>query len=173
MSLFNQILGAIDNPNQTANSGQLAGIFNTVQQLSSAYQSNPEAVQTATAIVGKHVRSALKEKRDAQGEQQAQAIVHEYSGIRPSNQAVQALFSSPQVQQIVKEIESRTPIPSGTIQTMLPTLVPLVLNLLETGTDPQNPNNANSVLSSFLDADGDGDVDISDAMQLAGRYLKG
>jgi hypothetical protein len=173
MSLFNQILGAIDNPNQMANAGQLAGIVNTVQQLSSTYQSNPEALQTATAIVGKHVRSALQQKRDTQGEQQAQEIVHQYSGTGPSNQAVQVLFSSPQIQQIVREIESRTPIPAGAIQAMLPALVPLVLNLLETGTDPQNPQSTNSVLSSFLDADGDGDVDISDAMQLAGRYLKG
>lgn len=173
MSLFNQILSAIDNPNQTANSGQLGGIINTVQQLSSTYQSNPEAVQTATAIVGKHVRSALQQKRDTEGEQQAQEIVHQYSGTSPSNQAVQVLFSSPQIQQIVNEIESRTPIPAGAIQAMLPALVPLVLNLLETGTDPQNPQSANSVLSSFLDADGDGDIDISDAMQLAGRYLQG
>ncbi|NET55343.1 MAG: hypothetical protein F6K47_03865 [Symploca sp. SIO2E6] len=171
MSLFNQILSAIDNPNQTASSGQLAGIINTVQQLSSTYQSNPEAVQMATSIVGKHVRSALQQKRDTEGEQQAQGIVHQFSGISPSNQAVQALFGSPQIQQIVREIEARTPIPGGSIQAMLPALVPLVLNLLETGTDPQNPQSANSVLSSFLDADGDGDVDISDAMQLAGRYI--
>jgi len=172
MSLFNTILSAIDNPNQTASPGQLMGIINAVQQLGSTYQSNPEAVQTATAIVGKHVRSALQQKRDTEGEKQAQNIVHQYSGINPSNQAVQMLFSSPQIQQIVREIESRTPIPGGAIQAMLPALVPLVLNLLETGTDPQNPQNSNSVLSSFLDADGDGDVDISDAMKLAGRYMR-
>ncbi|NEP56314.1 MAG: hypothetical protein F6K31_04730 [Symploca sp. SIO2G7] len=171
MSLFNQILSAIDNPNQAASPGQLAGIINTVQQLGSTYQSNPEAVQMATAIVGKHVRSALQQKRDTEGEQQAQEIVHQFSGMNPSNQAVQALFGNSQIQQIVREIETRTPIPGGAIQAMLPAIVPLVLNLLESGTDPQNPQSSNSVLSSFLDADGDGDVDISDAMKLAGRYI--
>jgi len=54
---------------------------------------------------------------------------------------------------------------------MLPILVPLVLNLLQTGTGVQSQGGANPVLNAFLDADRDGDVDIADAMQMAGRYL--
>jgi hypothetical protein len=54
----------------------------------------------------------------------------------------------------------------------LPTLVPLALNFLKTGNSAQNPgNSSNSVLNSFLDADGDGDVDLGDALQMAGKYL--
>jgi len=34
MGLFDQIINAIDDPNQQASSGQLANIFNTTQQLS-------------------------------------------------------------------------------------------------------------------------------------------
>ena len=51
-------------------------------------------------------------------------------------------------------------------------LVPLVLQFLQSGTNSQNPQSGgNSVLNSFLDADGDGDVDISDAMGMASRFL--
>jgi hypothetical protein len=51
-------------------------------------------------------------------------------------------------------------------------LVPLVLNLLKTGSNAQNPaQGSNPVLNTFLDADGDGDVDITDAMSMAGRFL--
>jgi len=53
---------------------------------------------------------------------------------------------------------------------MLPILVPLV-NLLQTGSRVQNPRWIESCAEYFLDADRDGDVDIADAMQMAGRYL--
>jgi hypothetical protein len=51
---------------------------------------------------------------------------------------------------------------------MLPTLVPLALNFLKTGNNGQG---SNSVLSSFLDADGDGSFDMGDAMQMASGFL--
>lgn len=173
MSLFNTILSAIDNPDQQANPNQLAGILNTVQQLSSASGTNPDTIQSVVGIVGKYVRSSLQETRVNQGEQQAQAIVDRFSGTQPSNQAVDLLFSAPQVQAMVQEIESRTGLGAGTIQSMLPNIVPLVLNFLQTGSSAQNPqSSANPVLSSFLDSDGDGDVDLMDAMQMASRYLK-
>jgi hypothetical protein len=54
---------------------------------------------------------------------------------------------------------------------MLPILVPLVLKFLQSGNNTQNPQGSNPVLNTFLDADGDGDVDIADAMQMAGRYM--
>jgi hypothetical protein len=54
---------------------------------------------------------------------------------------------------------------------MLPILVPLVLKFLQTGNNAQNPQGSNPVLNTFLDADNDGDVDIADAMRMAGRYF--
>jgi hypothetical protein len=57
------------------------------------------------------------------------------------------------------------------IQSMLPMLVPLVLKFLQTGNNTQGGQGGNPVLNTFLDADGDGDVDIADAMQLASRHL--
>jgi hypothetical protein len=78
------------------------------------------------------------------------------------------LFSAPQLQQLIGEIESKTGMNATMIQAMLPTLVPVVLNFLKTGADTSG---GNSVLNSFLDADGDGDVDMFDAMQLASRHL--
>ena len=171
MSLFNQIINALDNSNQEGNSGQLAGIFNTVQQLSNNAQADPSTLQSALSIVGNYTRSALQEKRANEGEQQTEAFVNQFSGTQPNNQAVNLLFSTPQIQQLIQEVSERTGLNPGIIQAILPTLVPIVLNLLKTGADPQNPGASNPVLNSFLDADGDGDVDIADAMQMASRYL--
>lgn len=172
MGLFDTIVSAIDNPNREASSGQLSSILGAVQQLSSAQGADVSQIQSAMSIVGNFTRSSLQEKRGSEGEEQVASLVNQFSGTQPSSQAVQMLFSAPQIQQMIQEIESRTGLSAGTIQGMLPMLVPIVLNFLKTGASSSNPQGSNSVLSSFLDADGDGDVDISDAMQMASRYMQ-
>lgn len=172
MGLFNNILGALKNPEQEANDEQLTGIFNAIDQVSRSYQTDPSTVQSAMTIVGKYAKNALREKRSAGGDQQAQEIVNQYAGTQPSPQVVQNLFSMPQIQQLTQEVEKRTGINQGLVQGMLPILVPLVLNFLKTGTHSRNPLSSNPVLSGFLDTDHDGDVDVADALQLASRHLK-
>ncbi|MEC4804512.1 MAG: DUF937 domain-containing protein [Jaaginema sp. PMC 1079.18] len=172
MSLFNTILGAIDNPEREASSNQIGSIINTIQSLSQNNNANPDSIQTAMSVIGKYARSSLQQKRQAGGEEAVNSIVNQYGGTQANNQIINILFSTPQVQQMVGEIAQRTGLPAGTIQSMLPLLVPLVLNFLKTGKNNQNPLASNPVLSQFLDADGDGDVDLADAMQLASRYMK-
>lgn len=176
MGLFDQIINAIDNSNRESNpeaySGQMAGILSTIQQLSDSYGADPTKVQSVLSIVGNYVRSALQQKRTTDGNEEAEAIVARNSGIYPNPQAVHALFSRNQEEQVAEAAAQRTGLNVGTIQQMLPILVPLVLNLLQTGTHAQNQRGgSNPVLSAFLDADRDGDVDVADAIQMAGRYL--
>jgi hypothetical protein len=171
MGLFDQIINAIDNPSQQASSGQLGDILSTVNQLSNNSNTDPSTIQTALSVVGNYARSALQDKRAHEGSEQTQQFVNQFGGTQPSSQAVQLLFNAPQIQQIVQEVASRTGLSSATIQSMLPFLVPIVLKFLQSGSNTQNPQGGNPVLNTFLDADGDGDVDIADAMQMAGRYL--
>ncbi|MBD1938134.1 DUF937 domain-containing protein [Microcoleus sp. FACHB-68] len=172
MGLFDQIINAIDNPNQQANPNQIDNIYGTVQQLGNNYGATPDATQMALSMVGNYVRSALQQQRNTAGPGQAQQIVNQYSGTTPNNQAVQALFP-PQMQgHIIQEVAQRTGLNAQTIQMMLPVLIPIVLNFLKTGSNVQNPQQGqNPVLNNFLDADRDGDVDIADAIQLAGRHF--
>ncbi|HEY9847734.1 MAG TPA: hypothetical protein V6D03_16245 [Candidatus Caenarcaniphilales bacterium] len=171
MGIFDQILGAIENPNQQASSGQLGSILNTVQQLSNNQGADALATQAMMSIVGSHVRAALQQKRAAAGDAQAQALVNRYSGTTANPQAVQSLFTPTQQQQAVQDTANRTGLNADTIQAMLPVLIPLVLNLLQSGTPTQNPQGANPVLNAFLDADRDGEVDMGDALRLASRFL--
>lgn len=172
MGLFDQILNAVQNPNQEASPNQLGNILGTVQQLSNNYGADPATTQVALSILGNYVRSSLQNVRDQSGQDQAQAIVNNYAGTTPNPQAVQSLFTPNQVGQIADVIAQRTGLNSATIQAMIPILVPLVLNFLKTGTNVQNPQaGSNPVLNSFLDADGDNDVDLGDALSLAGRFL--
>jgi hypothetical protein len=171
MGLFDQILSAVNNPNQQANPNQLGSVMNTVQQLSNNQGTNSATTQLAMSVVGNYVRSALQEKRAVAGDEQAQAIVNQYGGTTPNPQAVQSLFNPNQQQQLVQEAAQRTGLNAGTIQAMLPILIPLVLNLLQSGTNTHNPQGSNPVLSAFLDANGDGNLDIGDAMGMLGRFL--
>ncbi len=171
MSLFNQILGAINNPEREASSNQLGSILNTLQQLSNSYDTNPSTIQSAMSIVGGFTRSALQQKRSAEGEAQVQNIINQFAGTQANSQVLSMLFNSSQLQAMIEQISGRTGINAQTVQAMLPILVPLVLDFLKTGKGIDNSQSDNPVLNSFLDANGDGEVDIADAMMMASRYL--
>ena len=173
MSLFNQILSAIDSPELEASSNQLGNILGTVRQLSdsSSNNANSSDLQSAMSIIGNFTRSALQEQRRQGGSSQVQQLVNQFAGTQASPLALQTLFNSSQVQSMSEQISSRTGMNSQTIETLLPILVPLVLNFLKTGNNNRNAQAANPVLNNFLDADGDGDVDIADAISMASRYL--
>lgn len=172
MGLFDQILGAIDNPNQQGNPDQLSQIVNTVQQVSGNSGVDVGTTQVAMSMLGGYVRSALQDVQSQSGNDRAQEIVNQFSGTSPNLQAALSLFSPNQISQIAEAISQRTGIDAGTIQSMIPVLIPVVLNLLKMGSNAQNPQSgSNSLLNSFLDSDGDNDVDIGDAMRLAGRFF--
>lgn len=171
MGLFNQILSAINDPEKQASTNQIGNIVSTIQQLSSNYDAQPNGIQSAMSIVGKYTRSSLQEKRQHDSEESVQNLINQFAGTQANNQALQLLFSNTQLQQMIGEIEGRTGLSKGTIQGILPVLVPLVLNFLKTGANKHNSLGNNPVLNSFLDADGDGDVDIADAIQMATKYL--
>ena len=172
MGLFDQILSAIDNPNQQASPNQLGNILGAVEQLSGNHGVDAGTTQLAMSVLGGHVRSALQDVRSQSGDAQAQEVVNQFSGTSPNMQAVQSLFGAGQLTQIVTDIAQRTGLNNATVQAMIPVLVPIVLNLLQSGGNAQNPaQGANPVLNAFLDGDGDGDVDITDAMSMASRFL--
>jgi len=175
MALFDQILGAINNPNQQASPDQLGTILNTVQQLSRNQGMDASTTQTALSVVGSYVRSALQQQRATGGNARAEAIVNQFGNAQPSTAALQSLFTPQQQQQVAQAVSQRTGISSDKIMVLLPILVPIVLNLLKTGSAktsaPSSGTNSNTVLNAFLDADGDGDVDVGDAMSWAGRFM--
>lgn len=174
MGLFDQILGAIDNPNQQANPNQIGSILNVVQQVSGQQGMNPSATQAVLSVLGGHVRSALQQQQAQGGRNQVASLVEQFAGTNPNQSAVQSIFSPQQQQSAVQDAAQRTGINAGTIQMLLPILIPIVLNLLKTGASNQgsvqNPQ-SNSVLNAFLDADNDGAVDVGDAISIAGRFL--
>jgi hypothetical protein len=157
MGLFDQLLGAATNTNQ------ITGIVNTIQQLTNQTGGDTSVMQSLFSVVGNQVRSSLQEKQTNEGVTSAQNLVNQFAGTSPNYAAVNSLFT-PELQQQISQIAAqRTGLDPSLIQQLLPSIVPLVLNFLQAGGNP--------ILSSFLDADGDGDVDFADAVLLANRYM--
>jgi hypothetical protein len=172
MGLFDQVLGAINDPNQQGSNDQLGQILGVVQQLAGSQGVEPSAAQGVTSVVGKYVRSALQQQRSTGGIDQIASIIDQFSGTSASPAAVQALFSPQQQQQMTQEASQKTGLNAGTIQSMLPVITPVILNLLRSGKQSTSGSaSGNPVLNSFLDSDADGDVDIGDALSLASRFL--
>jgi len=171
MGLFDGIMAAVNNPNLQANANQLGGIMNAAQQLSNSLGVDQQTVNTAMSVVGNYTKSALQQKRTEEGEEAAKSIVNQYSGLTPSPEAITALFSSTQVSEMMNLISQKTGLDLSIISSILPQLVPMVLQFLNSGSNVLNSAGSNPVLNSFLDADGDGDVDIADAMQMGRRFL--
>ena len=169
MGLFDQIMGAIANPNQQANPDQMSDILGTVQQIASHNNLDAGAGETMVSMVGGYVRSALQQQQAEGGDSKVAAIVNQFGGIGSNPAAVSALFSSDQQAQIATEIVQRTGLPAGTIQGLLASLIPILLNLLGSGKTLEG--NSNPLLNNFLDANNDGNVDLGDAMRLASRFM--
>jgi hypothetical protein len=121
-------------------------------------------MQSILSVVGKQVQSSLQTKQATEGSEAVENLVNQFAGTSADSQAVDSLFS-PDIQAKVAENASQgTNLDVNTIQQLLPSLVPLLLSFLQSGGNP--------LLNKFLDVDGDGDVDIADAIKLASRFLK-
>ena len=169
MGLFDVISSAIDNPELQANTGQIGGLLNAVNQLSGSNNLDAGTTQTLLSVLGTHARAALQEKRSELGAEGVTDLVERLSGSEPNPDAVSTLFSPDRAQQTVRDASEKTGLDLSSVQQMLPALLPVVLNFLQTG--KSNEGQSNPVLNAFLDSDGDGDTDMGDMLSMASRFL--
>ena len=162
MGLFDQILGVAGNAGQL---GELAQIGSML----AGSGTDSSTMQSALSVVGNQVRSALQDKQANEGTGAVEALINQFAGTSPNPQAVTSLFSGAMQDQVIDNVAQRTGLDLSQVQQMLPMLVPVVLKFLKAG-GAQAANNP--ILASFLDADGDGDVDMADLMKLASQYMK-
>lgn len=173
MGMFDIIAGAIANPSTQGSSSQVSSIIGAVQQLAGGQGASSAVTPALMSTVGSFVRSSLQEKRQTQGNAAVEGLINQFAGTSPSIAAVQALFSQGQQGQVATAVAQKTGMNSQAILAMLPVLVPLVLNLLKTGSSKADAAAAgNPVLNAFLDSDGDGDVDLGDIIAQAGKFAR-
>ena len=172
MGLFDQVVQAINDPDKQANAGQLGQVVSAVQQMSQQNNADAGAMQTAVSVLGGYMRSSLKDKRANEGEAAVQNLLQKGSQSGMAGAVLSQLLSSGQQNQAVAAIAEKTGMDPKQIQGMLPMLVPVVMQFLNSGSSKSSGNQAsgNPVLNAFLDADGDGDVDMGDMLGMASRF---
>ena len=170
MGIFDQVMGAIQDPNREASVGQLGQIVSMAQQVAQANNANSSATQQAASVVGGYVQSALREKQQSQGMDVVLDLVRQGTADGPG--LLPKLFSPSQQAAIATAVSQKTGLDATQVQAMLPMVIPIVMRFLnqgaaKTGTQAQG----NPLVNAFLDSDGDGDVDMGDMLKMAGRFM--
>ena len=198
MGLFFDVLSAVNNPNQQASVGQLGSLVSSVQQLSSQTGMDPGTTQNVLSAVGQFIQPALQQQGAAMGGQQLSNLVGQVAGAGAMGNlmgggqgggnplgglmgqvaggggaaALQGLLPASMQQEMAQVVAQKTGLDPTMIQSMLPALIPVVMNLLHMGaTKPGAPGGGNPLLSAFLDGNRDGNTDLGDVMNFATRFI--
>jgi hypothetical protein len=189
MSIFFEILSAINNPEQKASIDQLSQATNTIQQLAKSNGIDPAMTQSLLSTAGGYLQSALQQQGGTGGAQQISGLLGSLTGgagggnpiagaigqltdNNPSLSAIQALIPSQIQQQMIQGLVQKTGLNADVVQGMLPTLLPTVLNLLQMGAGKADtPEAKNPVLEAFLDNSGGNSADLGEVFKFANRFL--
>jgi hypothetical protein len=169
MSLFDQILGAVNNPEQQGSMDQLGSLVNMAQQVSGQNGMDPAMMQTVMSMLGGTVQSGLQQHSESNGVDATQNLVQQLGASATAHPEMIASFIPPEIQQqICGAIAQRTGLDAGLVQGMLPSLIPVAMNMLQGGAS----QSGNPLLNMFLDKNHDGQLDMGDAMGLAMQFMQ-
>jgi hypothetical protein len=169
MGLFFDVLSSINNPNQQGSIDQLSSIVNTMNQTTGGVDA--ATTQTALSALTGVLRSTLKQQSTT-GPGGLEGMLNQFTGGGGSGLGMLSSVLSPQMQQqIAQTVAQKTGLSASMVQTMLPGLITAALGFLKMGSGRPGSTTSNTVLSSFLDGDRDGDVDLGDAFKFATRFL--
>jgi len=171
MGLFDQVMKAVVDPTRQASASQLTQILGSAKQVAKENNADADTMQQAMSVIGGFVRSSLKEKRQAEGDAAAQALIEEGSANGAS--VIPKLFSSGQLTDMISAVTNKTSLNTNQVQGILPMVLPLVMKFLSSGNAKGGAaaTSSNPILTAFLDGDGDGDVDMGDMLGMAGKFM--
>jgi hypothetical protein len=175
MGLFDQVMKAVADPSRQASASQLTNILGAAKQIGQQNNTDAGTMQQAMSVIGGFVRTSLNEKRQAEGEDAAQALIEQ--GAANGAAVIPQLFNSAQMTEMVSAVAQKTNLNTNQVQGILPMVLPLVMQFLNTGSQKQGVPGAapatgkNPILTAFLDGDGDGDIDMGDMMGMAGKFM--
>jgi hypothetical protein len=168
MSVFFEILSAINNPNQQGSVDQLSHIVNTVQQLGSDRGISPSTLQTVLSSLSGFLSSVLRQRTVAVGGPTDR--LPEQGAESGAGTGAFESFLTPQVQQeIVQVVAQKTGLSAATLQALLPGLILAATGFLSLGASKAGVPGSNPVLSAFLDRDRD--ADLGEVFKFATRLL--
>lgn len=171
MSIFFDILSAINNPNQQASVSQLSSLMSSIQSLGANYGIGSSQMQTMVSVVANLIRPVLQQQQATVGTGGLETLISQAANAGGSAVALQSLIGPELMQQFSQIVGQQTGLSSNIIQTVLPNVISTVLSFLNMGAPKPGVWGSNSLLTAFLDSNADGNADFGDVMKYANRFL--
>jgi hypothetical protein len=171
MSFFQTILDSIENPNHAGSQQDLSGLLNVAQALPLG-QGAQQNLQPILGVLGAHLQDVLNQQQQNSGQAAVQQTVTNLSQPGVGVQQVQNLFGQERFNGLIDEISQRTGLNSQLVLGVLPMLIPVLMKLLATGNHQSDPQAPNPVLNNFLGSSQNGGALLTEAFQLASRFLQ-
>jgi hypothetical protein len=173
MSFFQTILDSIENPNHAGSQQDLSGLLNLAHALPLGQgQGAQQNLQPILGVLGAHLQDALGQQQQSNGQAAVQQTVTNLSQPGIGLQELENLFGQERFNGLINEISQRTGLNSELIMGLLPMLIPVLMKLLATGNHQTDPEASNPVLNHFLGSGQDGGALLTEAFQLASRFLQ-
>jgi len=171
MSFFQTILDSIENPNHAGSQQDLSGVLNVAQALPLG-QGGQQNLQPILGVLGAHLQDVMNQQQQNSGQAAVQQTVTNLSQPGVGVQQVQNLFGQERFNGLIDEISQRTGLNSQLVLGLLPMLIPVLMKLLATGNHQSDPQAPNPVLNNFLGTSQNGGALLTEAFQLASRFLQ-
>jgi hypothetical protein len=170
MSLFDSIISAIQSPQHAGSNQDLQSLVNVTSMIP-GLQGTGQQIQPILNVLGPHLQDVLNQQKQTAGAAAAQQTVTNLSQQGVSVQELQNLFGADRFNGIISEISQATGLNSQLILSALPVVVPVIMQVLATGTHQTNSQAPNQVLNQFLSGQNGGAL-LNEVFQLASRFIK-
>lgn len=170
MSLFFDVLSAINNPNQQGNVEQLGSVVDSLEQLASRQGLAMEQMTTMLDSLGGALQPVLQDQASALGVGALEGLLTKLSGSGSLGLLQVAIPRSIQ-QEIIQAVASQTGVQADQIQAMLPQLIPAIMGLLAMGAAKPGTSGQNGLLTAFLNSEQGQSTDLGTVITFANRFL--
>lgn len=163
MGLFFDILSSLNDPKQQGTMAHLSQVMGDLDLLRDRHGIDDATLQSLMSALGIPMQDALQRRSSGQ-------FLGSFLNQFASNPArdLNHLFPLEQRHQMMQGLAQRSGIDETLVRSLLPTLVPLVIRLLNLGSHSQDANANNPVLQQFIQGDR---PDLGEVVRFAQRFL--
>ncbi|MEY3297686.1 MAG: hypothetical protein RLZZ597_946 [Cyanobacteriota bacterium] len=170
MSLFFDVLSAINNPSQQGSVEQLGAVVDSLEQLASRQGLEMDQMAALLDSLGEALQPVLQDQASALGVGQLEGLLNKLSASGSLGLLQVAIPRSIQ-QEIIQAVAKQTGIQADQIQAMLPQLIPAIMGLLGMGAAKPGTSGQNSLLTAFLTSEQGQSTDLGTVITFASRFL--